>query len=313
MRISRVRPFAHAFTMIELVVVISVIALLLALTIPAVQSSTEAARKAHCSANLRQLGIAMNAYASTVGGLPTVSNGKNGFSAISMVLPYLDQKQLFNSINFSVFFLEEHNGTASRITISTLLCPTDKGKSGPIACTNDACNCGYGYQLYRNYNGAFSKNPTNLVSIASISDGTTNTALMAEWVIGPASNATRDRLGSAFVAARMPKREQFSQFISACSKHAFEAQRFVNRKGKNWLMASQGTSAYSHNILPNGYSCLNGSGIIDGAWTAGSHHGVGANVVFVDGHIKFVSNSIDISIWRTIATRSGAEIIEPEK
>lgn len=303
---------AGGFTLIELAVVILVIGLLIGLLLPAVQGSREAARMATCRMNLKQVALGMNAYAGSVGGLPLVSNGKNGFSSISMMLPYIEQRQLFDAINFKVFHMEPHNQTVARITIATLLCPSDSGMDALPACTNYAANCGYGYQMFHKYNGPFGKGVDRSISFAAITDGTTNTALMAEWVLGPSVYKQKDRLGSAFVAQRMKDRKQFMQFVSQCSNLNVDGStRFMNTKGKPWLQGAQSSSAYNHNITPNGLSCYNGTGIIDGAWTAGSRHGGIAHIAFVDGHVKVMRDSVALAVWRAIATRSGAEIEKP--
>src|SRR4030088_848592 len=96
------RAWTRAFTLIELLVVIAIIAVLIALLLPAVQSAREAARRAQCVNNLKQLGIAMHNYHSSVNSLPW-GDGPwwIEWSAHTLLLPYMEQAPIYNAINFS--------------------------------------------------------------------------------------------------------------------------------------------------------------------------------------------------------------------
>src|SRR5262245_6641414 len=101
----------RGFTLIELLVVIAIIAVLIALLLPAVQSAREAARRAQCTNNLKQLALAAHNYLSSTGALPTMYivyspvggfNTAQDYSGLARMLPYLEQQPIYNSINFNV-------------------------------------------------------------------------------------------------------------------------------------------------------------------------------------------------------------------
>ena len=127
----------RGFTLIELLVVITVIALLLALLLPAVQSSREAAHHLQCTNNLKQFGLALASYESAVQSFPAGMGFWPGYeySAHLMLLPYLEQRPLYNSYNFQSIFVNGkvqgpfYNApaqtTAVNTTIALFLCPSD--------------------------------------------------------------------------------------------------------------------------------------------------------------------------------------------
>lgn len=298
------------FTMIEMIVVITIIGLLVALLIPAVQASREAARRANCVANMKQLGIALNSYHSSVGVLPPPNNGKRGFSVHAMILPQLDLPILFNSTNFSVYSIDMVNETVYSARISTFLCPSDQSVIKSVGWTNYACNTGYGYQVYKKFNGSFAQ-PPELSSTASMTDGTSVTAMMAEWVQGSGMNLKNwDRLGSVSRISPLFGPDQFDQAISNCVNQAnIIGVDFHYDKGKFWIRSGLGVTLYNHNMVVNGYSCLNGDRVREGSWTASSRHAGGANLLFADGHVQFLRQGVSLPVWRALGTRSGSEVI----
>src|SRR5437868_4178429 len=131
------RPIQRAgFTLIELLVVIAIIAVLISLLLPAVQSAREAARRAQCTNNLKQVALAVHNYLDVHGRLPigrgtrparpyTVLSRYN-YSGFSMILPFMEQIPIFSSINFDLTVtVQDGNMTAMATSISSYLCPSD--------------------------------------------------------------------------------------------------------------------------------------------------------------------------------------------
>src|SRR5687768_7454045 len=125
------------FTLVELLVVISIIGVLVALLLPAVQSAREAARRMSCTNNLKQLGLALHNYSDTIGSLPpalvltgaspSIITWTNSFGAHPRILPYAEQGNVFNSLNFDVdmYAAGGQNRTATGTFLNLLVCPSE--------------------------------------------------------------------------------------------------------------------------------------------------------------------------------------------
>jgi prepilin-type N-terminal cleavage/methylation domain-containing protein len=137
----------RGFTLIELLVVIAIIGLLTALLLPAVQGAREAARRTQCVNNLKQLGVAVHTYESTHRAFPPgyVSNfdaGGNdigpGWGWSALLLPPMEQKPLFDSVNLSLPIEDSSNETGRLTRIAVYLCPSDDQAPSWLAMKCDA-------------------------------------------------------------------------------------------------------------------------------------------------------------------------------
>jgi len=134
-RTMKIPQNRRAFTLIELLVVIAIISVLIALLLPAVQSAREAARRAQCVNNLKQIGLALHNYLSAVGVFPPgrfntyISGYGNCWGTYSQLLPQLDQSAIFNSFNFNLppdtAPSSASNSTGFETFLNTLICPSD--------------------------------------------------------------------------------------------------------------------------------------------------------------------------------------------
>jgi prepilin-type N-terminal cleavage/methylation domain-containing protein/prepilin-type processing-associated H-X9-DG protein len=300
------RQTPRGLTLIEILVVVSIIALLAALLFAAIQASREGARRAVCGNKLRQIGLATQQYISTHGVLPLDWNEGNGHSFLVALLPYLDQKPLYDSINMNA----PVSGTVGNTRVSVFSCPSDGFvRLGPEGSTNYAGNRGAGVQAF-GYNGAFSF--MTAVRPQDFTDGMNSTSAVSEWIVGPNTGTTRDAKRSVFttISAWLGK-TQLEDFAAACRKlDVNTAQLTPAVVGVPWTHGDFGHSLYNHVIEINGASCLNGSRWQEGAWTAKSFHNNGVNTLFADGNVRFLRSTLDLAVWRALASRNGGEIVQ---
>ncbi|MGC8638260.1 MAG: DUF1559 domain-containing protein [Isosphaeraceae bacterium] len=187
-----------AFTIIELLVVTSIVGLLVALLIPAVQAAREAARRAQCVNNLRQYGIAMHSYAVSYNSFPPCSSGTTAYSPHVLMLPYMEQMPLYDSANLMITAgFSPQNSTLVLVGLQTLWCPSDPyvraGQSSAMASmTSYAANLGDDRDPLRP-NGAFYFHASRTPMVP---DGFSSTVAMPEFLVG--RRGFTDRLRSLF-------------------------------------------------------------------------------------------------------------------
>ncbi len=338
----------NGFTLIELLIVLGVISVLIGLSIPAIQAAREAARRAQCRQHLRQLGLALQCYHDAHGSYPTCNTTALGrktegdtfeirywgeFSPHVRLLPWLDQKELYDAINFDVgtcqpeivdsidrqagLLISGVQATAQRVSLQIFLCPTDSA-NGERSAANYRLNMGIGPYPQRSWlhpdsgNGlAHQIGPP--IRTSSVTDGLSNTTAFSE------------RLRGSGQAPAAPEREIWARLggpvgtaedlILACRISARAANPFpiIYHAGDSWFWRGSDRTFYNHAQIPNGSvpDCLHyGVNPAAGMTTVRSEHPGMVHVAMVDGSVRAVSNSVQLNVWRALGSRNGREIVE---
>lgn len=276
------------FTLVELLVVIAIIGVLVGLLLPAVQAAREAARRMQCSNNLKQLGLACHNYHDAHKKFPighhfvgTPENGTSRGLAYGWsfaLLPYVEQGNLYNQFDtrFTVFERTiTRNGILAGTPLATFDCPSDT-KPPTIDLASEAIRpaATTSYKgingAYNNYhvpgnaaglnNGVFERDSRGVYGIQNLTDGTSNTAMIGETRWG--MNGANPRRTRTYLYGAADPGSNWARGATECL--LINAQRAIN-----WPLTNAGNR------------------------TAGSFHTGGAQFVFGDGSVHFISQNID--------------------
>jgi prepilin-type N-terminal cleavage/methylation domain-containing protein/prepilin-type processing-associated H-X9-DG protein len=341
----------RAFTLIELLVVIAIIGVLVALLLPAVQAAREAARRAQCVNNLKQLGLAIANYESTLGSYPMGRIAKTkqydncvtfwGHSWLNVTLPFMEAGAQFNAINFNRTWDTATQITAYRVKVSALLCPDDD-RVNPSVWTNNATG-GIITPMQASYAGmsglteialyfwtitATSPNADRCGAIdsegifgsnvayklASVTDGTTHTILVGEQCrfLNESANSTFN----------------FANTVSVFSGPDWGANPLWPGDTRVTGIAYAVPKLNAKAVTSNPLGCINGNpfgtpqfgnpvGWIKTCTDLGqlgfrSRHPGGVNFVFGDGSVRFLKDTINLPTYRALATRAMGEIVSAD-
>jgi prepilin-type N-terminal cleavage/methylation domain-containing protein/prepilin-type processing-associated H-X9-DG protein len=317
---------AHGFTLVELLVVITIIGILIALLLPAVQAAREAARRMQCSNNLKQIGVAVNNFESQYNALPPgaffAENGqRREFSMFALIQPFVEAGNLSEQFDFTKRIYLSPNNLVIREQLPVYLCPSDDGAGRRYACTGP--NDGKGRSNYAAcfgsedwlgpkwdgqnlWGSSFTSNPDSGLletdgtfriqgkktgrGLNEIKDGTSYTVMASELLVGTVDEYVSVNPGQG-----------------------------GDMRGA-WAYIEPGTSVYTHWLTPNSSAgdaitpaqCVSTPGMPCGVQlnanegddyaAARSRHPGGVNAVFVDGHVDFHSDNIDSNLWRALGT-----------
>jgi prepilin-type N-terminal cleavage/methylation domain-containing protein len=303
------------FTLIELLVVIAIIAILIALLLPAVQQAREAARRTQCKNNLKQIGLALHNYHDVHQTFPFgQEDSAKSYSAISQLLPYFDQAPLYNQINFSLPYNDPANAPARMMELPMLRCPSDF--VNPLSASGGAINymankgSGIIWQNPAGPNTGFPEQNGTMyfqsrVRIGDITDGTSNTAAFAERVLADGNNGIVSPLADVFFSPLAPTTADEARSMCRAVDINNLANQFPLFMGAPWL---HGQHTYLHVDTPNSRSCGFFT-VLRADMPPSSRHVGGVHMLLCDGAVRFVSENIDLMLWRALGTRNGGETV----
>ena len=345
---SRSSSSARGFTLIELLVVIAIIAVLIALLLPAVQAAREAARRAQCTNNLKQIGLAIHTYESSNGSFPMGSykRARNDGCAYDWrwtmndyLMPFIEQGNISNALNFSKGYNYSAQNTAWDTRIATYLCPTDSDAAeyppGYVQYVQTSyANVRGGTENIYNYwgydpakpnanrcgaidgEGAFGESIA--YKIADIGDGTSNTLAVGEVsrFKEDGSIVSTHTIGSVVYAWQGPGVPGWTGDIRI-SGGAFTVPR-INAKPytadvKTLLNSTcGGPFAVPQYGNPVGWAQASSPCLNLGQFGFRSNHPGGANFLFCDGSVKFLKETLNWTVYQALGTRAGGEVISAD-
>jgi prepilin-type N-terminal cleavage/methylation domain-containing protein/prepilin-type processing-associated H-X9-DG protein len=287
---TRLRRSDGGFTLIELLVVIAIIGVLVALLLPAVQAAREAARRASCTNNLKQIGLAFHGYHDAHDRLPmgyTYTPGyiRGGFGWGAMVLPNLENRPLFDATNFGLPLWNAANTTTATTALRSYLCPSDDTSEGRFlerdgfkyAKTSYVACFGPGNMDANpdDRRGLFSRNSST--RFADVTDGLSQTL------------AGGERHNGVFA-------------VEIGSHDHYDAETvWVGAVKEDPLDDHAHTTLFQAGHTPS-------SGFMNDQDAASRHPG-GANFLFGDGSVRFLKASIDLAVYQGLSSRAGGEVV----
>ena len=332
------------FTLVELLVVIAIVGVLVALLLPAVQSSREAARRSQCANNLKQLALAVHQYELTNHVYPpSYCWPRPGFtsgswSAHARLLPYMEEAAAYGLINFSIGYknIVLPDGRKLATTrVSSFMCPGeihDETKIESGAPANYPVNYVFNMGTWRIYNivdktpgqGVF--HPDARFRPAHISDGLSHTLMLTE---AKTFTSLFRSSASGSALAQPPNPEDLCGLADVGGTPAPSMGPNVQDNGghSEWVDGKASHSGFTTVFAPNSVvSCTYNGSVYDvdlvtgregnatvpinGALTARSFHAGLVNAAMMDGSVQSISDDVELMLWRSLSTRAGGEVTE---
>lgn len=326
----------RAFTLVELLVVIAIIGILIALLLPAVQAAREAARRTQCQNNLKQIALAVHNYESTYRTLPAsatvnlnvTSTGNNGSWGVhGRILHFMEQADLYRRVNINVAW--DFQQPIHKLRIPIYSCPSDPGArnvrdpgGGKVHLVPTTYGFNFGTWFVfdpstrQGGNGVFY--PNSHLPMSSVLDGTSNTLLVAEvkaWQKytrngGPSTTTipnTADEAAPIVASGAQTKSTGHTEWPDGRVHHTGFTATLTPNTFVPFTTGGQTVDA-DFNSWQEGRDGSAGSpsyAIV----TSRSFHPGAVQVALVDGSVRVITENVELSTWRSLATRAGGEVV----
>ncbi len=349
MRSSAIR---RGFTLIELLVVIAIIAVLIGLLLPAVQAAREAARRAQCVNNLKQLGLAMHNYESAMGSFPpsalqyrlrsapaNLNWEAHAAGVLVFMLSYMEGQVLSNAFNFEAGCVIgcaaaeiDPNRTVINTQVASFICPSDPYSAVWRNGTNYGGSIGPQFRWDKSPANAGNVGlfaPSMAFGVRDATDGTSNTLafcekLQADGNPGSTSGAEMyvnldwpSGTGGGYGMGQdqvMPSGQQnLDKYIPLCAAKKQARTDLIDQQSAWYAGRCYHGSCVNQLMTPN--SPQGDCGKYQGhggMFTSRSRHPGGANQLLADGSVHFVKNSVNRTVWWGLGTRAGGEILSAD-
>ncbi|MCG8653275.1 MAG: DUF1559 domain-containing protein, partial [Pirellulales bacterium] len=306
-----------AFSLKELLVVVTLFCIAFALLVPAIQAARESARKMSCSNNFKQIGFAIHNYHSTYRRCPAAMFGtqanQHRLSGLIALTPFIESSLYWDTVSNPRTEGGVHYPAMGPVPwdsgyqpwckdYSTFRCPTDGRRESKLGRTNYAFAVGdkiaglYQGDAVDDARGFFA--PGIVLSFVDITDGMSNTIMMAE-IATLRSRKLQGQFALNQSASLVDSPSQCDQVVDPLRPLHYDASVTLSRLGRGGAFAD-GAGGYSlvHNILPpNSPSCAIGKvDPLEGVFSAGSYHKDGCHVLMGDGAVIFITNFIEAGL-----------------
>ena len=292
------------FSLLELLTVLALLGLLFALLLPAVQKVRQAANRAQSANNLKQYALACHNYHDTYGSFPPGVDG-NGFSAVAHLLPFIEQNNLFQQIDFNKPMTDSANAAAAGVTLKICLNPLD-----PIptvrkdrGATNYLFSAGTKPTLEDN-DGVFFQN--SKINFAKITDGTSNTFMIAETLKGDGGTKAVDMRRQYVLLKDKDALKDLKEESGV--QDWKDNKNIAGDRCASWMDGRflQGTFTGTRSINDErpDVSCDYAGGL-SGLRTLTD----GINVAFCDGSVHYVKKSLKFDVLKLLISRDDGQVI----
>ena len=345
------------FTLIELLVVIAIIGALVALLLPAVQMAREAARRTQCSNNLKQMGLALHGYhdahlqfpagyysfetrdgsgPSAAAIDPLTWDAAPGWGWGTMLLPYLEQGPLAESLNYQLPLWDPANAAGVETTLTVFLCPSSSGRSDPFIVRDESggslARYGRPVRLGRSHYVASHGQESCWGECGSSATG----IIFTNIYTGETTTIKID--GDASKVADGPfyrnSRTRFKDVIDGTTNTIFLGEHSLGLSEKTWVGVVPGAFTHPQFVSPeNGPDAAATLNLVHAGPSGGelditglpiihpinfptyhvgqmfAEHPMGGNVMMGDGSVRFVAQTVDLLLWAELSSMGEREVI----